>query len=81
LIFALYLVSKPYRWALVGAVVFCFLATFTHGNGILTFPAVAFYFLCYKNFKKATVVLVSMIVALAIYLYGYEKGQAVAAPM
>ncbi|WP_031527675.1 hypothetical protein [Dyadobacter crusticola] len=58
------------------AMVFCFLATFTHGNGVLSFPAIVFYFLCLKDFKKAILATVSMIACLAIYLIGYEKGQA-----
>ncbi|WP_439556105.1 hypothetical protein [Dyadobacter sp.] len=58
------------------AMAFCFLATFTHGNGVLSFPAVVFYFLCFKDFKKATLATISMIVCLAIYLIGYERGQA-----
>ncbi|KQS27099.1 hypothetical protein [Dyadobacter sp. Leaf189] len=58
------------------AMVFCLLATFTHGNGVLSFPAVVFYFLCFKDFKKATLATISMIACLAIYLIGYERGQA-----
>jgi hypothetical protein len=58
------------------AMAFCFLATFTHGNGVLSFPAIVFYFLCFKDFKRAILTCLAMIVCLAVYLIGYEPGQA-----
>ncbi|GGC00186.1 hypothetical protein [Dyadobacter sediminis] len=77
---AILLASKRTHTALAGALLCCFLATFTHGNGILSFPAVIFYFLCFKDFKKATVTTVVMLISLGIYLAGYESGQAVKLP-
>ena len=77
---AILFASKRNNTALVGALLCCFLATFTHGNGILSFPAIIFYFLCFKDFKKAAVTAVVMFVSLAIYLAGYESGQAVRLP-
>jgi hypothetical protein len=50
---AIILVSRGNAWAFYVAMFCCFLATFTHGNGILSFPAIIFYFLCRKDFKKA----------------------------
>ena len=80
LVTAILLVSKPTRLAYFGAILCCFLATFTHGNGIFSFPALIFYFLCYQNFRKAIGVGVFMLIALGIYLGGYESGQAAHLP-
>ncbi len=80
LLTAILLVSKPSKLAYFGAILCCFLATFTHGNGILSFPALIFYFLCYQNFRKAIGVGVFMLIALGIYLGGYESGQAAHLP-
>lgn len=80
LVTSILLVSKPSKLAYFGAVLCCFLATFTHGNGILSFPAMIFYFLCYQNFRKAIGVGVFMLIALGIYLGGYESGQAAHLP-
>ncbi|MCF0057388.1 hypothetical protein [Dyadobacter sp. CY356] len=80
LVSAIYLISKNTKQGFYGAVVFCFLATFTHGNGILSFPAIIFYLLCYKEFKKAAGFAGFMFLALGIYLAGYETGQAAGLP-
>lgn len=80
LVSAIYLISKNTKTGFYGAVVFCFLATFTHGNGILSFPAIIFYLLCYKEFKKAAGFAGFMFLALGIYLAGYETGQAAGLP-
>jgi hypothetical protein len=80
LVTAILLVSKPSKTAYYGAIACCFLATFTHGNGILSFPALIFYFLCYQNFRRAMGVGVAMLIALGIYLGGYESGQAAHLP-
>lgn len=77
---AIILVSRGTKPAFYGAMLCCFLATFTHGNGILSFPAIIFFFLCYKNFRRAILTAVFMIVCLVIYLAGYESGQAVSLP-
>lgn len=77
---AIILVSRGTTWAFYVAMFCCFLATFTHGNGILSFPAIIFYFLCRKDFKKAGGTTFFMIVSLLIYLIGYESGQAVHLP-
>lgn len=73
---AILLASKRTNFALYGAMLCCFLATFTHGNGILSFPAIIFYFLCFKDFKRAIISGGFMILCLVIYLAGYESGQA-----
>jgi hypothetical protein len=73
---AIILVSQRSNWAFYVAMLCCFLATFTHGNGVLSFPAIVFYFLCLKDFKKAGLTAVFMIICLGIYLAGYESGQA-----
>lgn len=62
------------------AMLCCFLATFTHGNGILSFPAILFYYLCVKDLRKAALTPVFMFICLGIYLAGYESGQAVDLP-
>ncbi len=80
LVTAILLVSRPSKLAYFGAILCCFLATFTHGNGILSFPALIFYFLCYQNFRKAIGMGVFMLIALGIYLGGYESGQAAHLP-
>lgn len=77
---AIILASKRTKAAFCGAMLCCFLATFTHGNGILSFPAIIFFFLCLKDFRYAIMTGVLMIVCLAIYLAGYESGQAVNLP-
>lgn len=73
---AIILVSRGTKPAFYGAMLCCFLATFTHGNGILSFPAIIFFFLCYKDFRKAILTGVFMFLCLGIYLAGYESGQA-----
>ncbi|GGM80263.1 hypothetical protein GCM10010967_10070 [Dyadobacter beijingensis] len=80
LVTAITLASRGTSAAFYGAMVCCFLATFTHGNGILSFPAIIFLFLCYKDFRKAILTAIFMIICLAIYLAGYESGQAVNLP-
>jgi hypothetical protein len=77
---AILLASRRTNLALYGAMLCCFLATFTHGNGILSFPAIIFYFLCFKDFKRAIISGGFMILCLVIYLAGYESGQAVNLP-
>ncbi|ACT96185.1 hypothetical protein [Dyadobacter fermentans] len=77
---AITLVSRGTKPAFYLAMVCCFLATFTHGNGILSFPAIIFFFLCQKNFRSAVLTGVFMIICLVIYLAGYESGQAVNLP-
>jgi hypothetical protein len=73
---AIILVSQRSNWAFYAAMLCCFLATFTHGNGVLSFPAIVFYFLCFKDFKKAGLTALFMVICLGIYLAGYESGQA-----
>ncbi|CAG5004103.1 hypothetical protein DYBT9275_03299 [Dyadobacter sp. CECT 9275] len=77
---AIMLVSRGRRVAFAAALLCCFLATFSHGNGILSFPAIIFFFLCYKKFWKAAITAAVMFLALGIYLIGYESGQAVHLP-
>lgn len=77
---AIILASRRTNLALYGAMLCCFLATFTHGNGILSFPAIIFYFLCFKDFKRAIITGGFMVLCLVIYLAGYESGQAVHLP-
>lgn len=77
---AIILASRRTNLSLYGAMLCCFLATFTHGNGILSFPAIIFYFLCFKDFKRAIISGGFMILCLVIYLAGYESGQAVSLP-
>jgi hypothetical protein len=77
---AIILVSRGTKPAFYGAMLCCFLATFTHGNGILSFPAIIFFFLCHKDFRKAIMTTVFMVLCLSIYLAGYESGQAVNLP-
>ncbi|WP_353721505.1 hypothetical protein [Dyadobacter sp. 676] len=77
---AILLVSGGRTVAFYGAMICCFLATFTHGNGILSFPAIIFFFLCHQNFRKAIMTGIFMIICLVIYLAGYESGQAVNLP-
>lgn len=77
---AIILSSRGTAAAFYGAMLCCFLATFTHGNGILSFPAIIFFFLCYQNYRKAIMTSIFMILCLVIYLAGYESGQAVHLP-
>lgn len=77
---AILLVARNTKIALALAIFCCFLATFTHGNGILSYPAVVFYLLCIKAYKKAGIVLVGMFASLGVYLIGYESGQAMHLP-
>jgi hypothetical protein len=73
---AIMLASRGTRGAFLGAMFCCFLATFTHGNGILSFPAIIFYYLCIKDFRGAVGTTVFMIGCFLIYIIGYESGQA-----
>ncbi|KAA0989468.1 hypothetical protein [Dyadobacter aurulentus] len=73
---AIILVSRRSASAFYGAMLCCFLATFTHGNGILSFPAIILYFLCLRDFKGAIMTTVFMISCFLIYIIGYESGQA-----
>ncbi|WP_031525757.1 hypothetical protein [Dyadobacter crusticola] len=73
---AIMLVARRTSGAFLGAMFCCFLATFTHGNGILSFPAIIFYFLCIKDFRGAVMTSVFMIGCFLIYIVGYESGQA-----
>lgn len=77
---ALLFAGKKTNLSLALAIICCFLATFTHGNGILSYPALAFYFLCIKDFKKTGVVVLAMFVSLGVYMMGYESGQATHLP-
>jgi hypothetical protein len=77
---AVLLASRKTYSALLGVVICCFLATFTHGNGILSYPAIVFYFLCIKDFKKAGIITAAMFASLGVYLIGYESGQAMHLP-
>ncbi|WP_353718319.1 hypothetical protein [Dyadobacter sp. 676] len=77
---AILLVSSRLRGAFYIAMLCCFLATFTHGNGILSFPAIAFYLLCRKDFRKVFMTCVFMFICLGLYLVDYESGQAVNMP-
>lgn len=80
LISALWLASNPGQLNFYAAVALCFMATFTHGNGILSFPAVIFFLLCKKEYKKAAIMGFFMVVALCIYLADYQSGQAASWP-
>ncbi|PWJ57129.1 4-amino-4-deoxy-L-arabinose transferase-like glycosyltransferase [Dyadobacter jejuensis] len=63
-------------WALL----FCLLATFTHGNGIFSFPAIIFYLVIQSEWKRTMAAFVAMFFALGFYLYGYQFGQAAGFP-
>ncbi|MGV3600360.1 MAG: hypothetical protein ACO1N1_04095 [Dyadobacter fermentans] len=80
LVTAITLASRGTRPAFYVAMLCCFLATFTHGNGILSFPAIIFFYLCHKDFRAAIMTAVFMFICLGIYLSGYESGQAVNLP-
>jgi len=77
---AIILAGKRTNLAFAGAILCCFLATFTHGNGILSYPALVFYFIGVKDFKKVGLAILAMFGSLAIYLIGYESGQAMNLP-
>lgn len=77
---AIMLAASRMRGAFYVAMLCCFLATFTHGNGVLSFPAIVFYYLCTRNFPKAGLTCVFMIACLGLYLGDYESGQAVQLP-
>ncbi|GGM96470.1 hypothetical protein GCM10010967_32700 [Dyadobacter beijingensis] len=77
---AILLVSSRKPAAFYVAMLCCFLATFTHGNGILSFPAIVFYFLCFKDFRNAIKTCVFTVICLVLYLADYESGQAVNLP-
>ncbi|WP_291199271.1 hypothetical protein [Dyadobacter sp.] len=77
---AILLAARGTKPAVYGAILCCFLATFTHGNGILTFPAIIFFYLCHKDFRNAILTTVFMFICLGVYMGGYESGQAVNLP-
>jgi hypothetical protein len=77
---AIFLVSFRTTITFLSGVACCFLATFTHGNGILSFPAIILYFICIKDFRRAAMAVGLMFLCLGIYVAGYESGQAVNLP-
>ncbi|MCE7040943.1 hypothetical protein [Dyadobacter sp. CY312] len=77
---AIILAGKRTNLSFAGALLCCFLATFTHGNGILSYPALVFYFIGVKDFKRVGITILAMFGSLAIYLIGYESGQAMNLP-
>jgi hypothetical protein len=77
---ALIFAGRKSNFSLALAIICCFLATFTHGNGILSYPALVFYFLCIKDFRKAGIIVLAMFVSLGVYMMGYESGQATHLP-
>jgi hypothetical protein len=58
-----------------GSMLFCFLATFTFGSGIVSFTAVIFYFFCFRNYRMMLLTGIFMCAALVMYLVSYETGQ------
>lgn len=77
---AILLASRRTNWGMYMAVVCCFLATFTHGNGLFSFPAIIFCYFCYKDFRKAIASSIFMFISLGIYILTYETGQAMQPP-
>lgn len=58
------------------AIFIAFCGTFTHGNGILAFPAAFFMLLVQQRYKEIITWILSMGTCLFLYLWGYESGQA-----
>ncbi|WP_025762406.1 hypothetical protein [Dyadobacter tibetensis] len=68
-------------WSGVGwGILMGLMATFTHGNGIFSFPALIFCLILFAEWKKSIVVVLGMFLALGFYLYGYQFGQAAGLP-
>lgn len=63
--------------ALFGVAIFiAFCGTFTHGNGILAFPAAFFMLLVQQRYKETIGWIAAMVTCLSLYLWGYQSGQA-----
>jgi len=58
------------------AIFIAFCGTFTHGNGILAFPAAFFMLLVQQRYKEAIGWIAAMGTCLGLYLWGYQSGQA-----
>ena len=58
------------------AIFIAFCGTFTHGNGILAFPAAFFMLLVQQRYKEIAIWIVGMGTCLFLYLLGYKSGQA-----
>lgn len=59
--------DKPY--SLPVAIAFCFLSTFSHGNGFFSFCGILFYLLANRQFKKLAWTSLWMAIILTIFLY------------
>lgn len=62
---------------MITAIALAFLATFTHGNGIMVFAAGGFLLLIERRYKPLAVWIVCMLVAIAFYISGYTPGTGV----
>ncbi|QRR01777.1 hypothetical protein [Dyadobacter sandarakinus] len=80
LVTAISLAQRDSMQAFYGAMCCCLLATYTHGNGIFSFAAVVCYYVCMRDLGKAGATMGFMMLALGLYLLGYEPGQAAQAP-
>ncbi len=79
-ILALNSISKNSTKGMFLAIIFCFLATFTHGNGIFSFPAIICYLFFLSEWKKMGITFALMIIAFLLYMSNYESGQAAGLP-
>jgi hypothetical protein len=73
----LILLKKPSPINVSVAIVLAFLAAFTHGNGILVFATGAFVLLIERHYKVLLPWILSMMGALAGYLFDYTPGSGV----
>ncbi|MET3128774.1 hypothetical protein ABID42_003893 [Arcicella rosea] len=64
--------KKKYFWVSILLVI---ILTFTHGNGLFSFPVVALILIFQKRFKALAIWLSLMIFIAVIYFWGYQNGQ------
>ncbi|MEA5256895.1 hypothetical protein VB264_03805 [Arcicella aquatica] len=64
--------SPKYFWI---SIILVLVLTFTHGNGLFSFPVVALILLFQKRFKQLIIWICLMIFVAMIYFWGYQNGQ------
>lgn len=68
-IISILFIQSSNKWALPVAILMCFLATFSHGNGFFSYTGIVFYLLVMRRYKQVGWTILSMIMSLAIFLY------------
>lgn len=76
LLLSLVLITDNKAYALFGAIVLAFLASFTFGNGFLVFIALAYVYLLQKNWRNVLIIGCCLLAFFVFYMQIYQMGQA-----